>query len=386
MVGRPGKEERKHSPVSSDRRFDCEIATAMLAVAWAVILWRLLHPALWPFVLQAIQVLKTWPRPRNGPSCEVLVVVLYSCAILVLWWAPLRHVAQRMQREAGRAPDELERLTGEALRNPRAITLRFELSLSGGQSEVEMRHLMIGFILLGVAFAPGVSAQPKSYSSSDARTLVAAGELPVVSAMPLYFRVLAATISSAEESRDAEGNGVLYQFSGATELSIAGSVRTLSPGQGTYVAGGGRFTVKAVGETPSTYLYFVVSPGALSADSRQPSPSVREIYRSSVPIANLKQGSYLLNLSRVTLPASAPPDSPHHRTGAALHYVVSGFGAETANGMTIAKGPGSISYEPDALVYQWSNPGYPPLTYLVFNLNPENEDAVVIVACAVDRQ
>jgi hypothetical protein len=54
--------------------------------------------------------------------------------------------------------------------------------------------------------------------------------------------------------------------------------------------------------------------------------------------------------------------------------------------MTIAKGPGSISYEPDDLVYQWGNPGYPPLTYLVFNLNPQAEEAVVTVAAAVERQ
>jgi len=32
------------------------------------------------------------------------------------------------------------------------------------------------------------------------------------------------------------------------------------------------------------------------------------------------------------------------------------------------------------LVYQWGNPGNPPLTYLVFNLNPESEDAVVAAA------
>ena len=241
---------------------------------------------LWPFVRQAIPMFETLPRPRNWPSWDVLVVALYSCAVLVLWWAPLPHVARWMLQEAGRAPDELERVAGDALHNHRAIALRLKLSLSSGQSEVEMRHLIVGFVLLGVAFAPAVSAQPKSWSSSDARTLLAAGELRVISAMPLYFRVLAGTVSSAEESRHAEGNGVLYQFSGATELSIAGSVRCLRPGEGTYIPGGARFTLKAFGEKPSTYLYFVVSPGVLSADTRQPSTSAREIYRSSVPIAN----------------------------------------------------------------------------------------------------
>jgi hypothetical protein len=57
--------------------------------------------------------------------------------------------------------------------------------------------------------------------------------------------------------------------------------------------------------------------------------------------------------------------------------VLSGFGAETANGITVAKGPGTLSYEPPPMVYQWSNPGNKPLTYLVFNLNPTSENAIM---------
>jgi hypothetical protein len=32
--------------------------------------------------------------------------------------------------------------------------------------------------------------------------------------------------------------------------------------------------------------------------------------------------------------------------------------------------------------YQMSNPGYAPLTYLVFNLNPESEPAVIANAAS----
>jgi hypothetical protein len=61
----------------------------------------------------------------------------------------------------------------------------------------------------------------------------------------------------------------------------------------------------------------------------------REIYRSRSSIGGLHEGNYVLNLTRVTLPHQAPPDMPHHRSGAALHVVLSGFGAETADGTTV---------------------------------------------------
>jgi hypothetical protein len=43
----------------------------------------------------------------------------------------------------------------------------------------------------------------------------------------------------------------------------------------------------------------------------------------------------------------------------------------------MAKGPGSVSYEPSGLFYQWSNPGLKPLVYLLFNVNPNKEPPVV---------
>jgi mannose-6-phosphate isomerase-like protein (cupin superfamily) len=250
--------------------------------------------------------------------------------------------------------------------------------------EVDMRHAIVGVALLGVALATSVDAQPTSYSSSNAQTVLATATLPTVSAMPLYFRIIGATIGSGEESGVSAGNGILYQISGAMKISAGAKIKTIGTGEGMFIPGGSRLTLKALGSEPSTYLHFLIS-SASNLDQPDLSPKTgKEIYRSTSPIPGLKDGSYLLNLSKVTLPANAPSDRPHRRSGADLHFVLSGFGAETANGMTVGKGPGSVSYEPGALVYQWSNPGTPPLTYLVFNLNPENEDAVVAAASASD--
>jgi len=58
-------------------------------------------------------------------------------------------------------------------------------------------------------------------------------------------------------------------------------------------------------------------------------------------------------------------------------YIVSGTGANTVDGKTAARGPGSLIYEPYGLVHQWGNPGNEPLTFLAFNINPEGVAAVL---------
>jgi mannose-6-phosphate isomerase-like protein (cupin superfamily) len=72
-----------------------------------------------------------------------------------------------------------------------------------------------------------------------------------------------------------------------------------------------------------------------------------------------------------------PSNPPHHRSGAALYFIISGTGANTVDGKTEALGPGSLIYEPYALVHQWGNPGEEPLIFLAFNINPEGVAAVL---------
>jgi len=105
--------------------------------------------------------------------------------------------------------------------------------------------------------------------------------------------------------------------------------------------------------------------------------TVKELYRTTAPLPELKPGSYELNLTRVTFPPGMPSNPPHHRSGAALYYIVSGIGANTVDGKTADRGPGSLIYEPSGLVHQWGNPGGEPLTFLAFNINPEGVPAVV---------
>ena len=103
---------------------------------------------------------------------------------------------------------------------------------------------------------------------------------------------------------------------------------------------------------------------------------MKELYRTAAPISDLKPGSYDLNLTRVTFPAQMPSNPPHHRSGAALYYIVSGTGANTINGKPTRRNRLS-SYEPFGLVHQWGNPSDTPFTFLAFNINPEGVAAVI---------
>ena len=139
------------------------------------------------------------------------------------------------------------------------------------------------------------------------------------------------------------------------------------------------------GEASSLLRFLLVSAADLNQPAEAASAAVKEIYRTAAPIPDLKPGSYDLNLTRVTFPARMPSNAPHHRSGAALYYIVSGTGANTVEGKTEQRGPGSLIYEPFGLVHQWGNPGDEPLTFLAFNINPDGVPAVVAGAPAASK-
>lgn len=241
-----------------------------------------------------------------------------------------------------------------------------------------MRFKITGILLLSaVVLTSSAAAQTTPAPSAITRTVIAATKLPTVTDVPLYFRAVGVTLAPGEKSSVAAANGILYQISGSTEVSVGGEAKVLSAGEGLFIAGGKTAALKAGSDRPSTFLHFFLSPAA-DLDRPETAPAaVRELYRTVAPIPDLKPGGYDLNLTRVTFPAHMPSNPPHHRSGAALYYIISGTGANTVDGKTEAKGPGSLIYEPFGLVHQWGNPGDEPLTFLAFNINPDGVGAVL---------
>lgn len=227
----------------------------------------------------------------------------------------------------------------------------------------------------GLTFA--ATAQTPPAAPAIARTVVAGTKLPSVGGTPLYFRAVSVSIPPGQSISLSVSNGILYQLSGSTEVS-AREPKTITGGGGVLIAGGTTPSLTAGNGEPSTLLYFLLAPKEAVDQPVAAAPAtVKELYRTAAPLPELKPGSYELNLTRVTFPPGMPSNPPHHRSGAALYYIISGIGANTVDGKTADRGPGSLIYEPFGLVHQWGNPGSEPLTFLAFNINPEGVPAVV---------
>jgi len=234
-------------------------------------------------------------------------------------------------------------------------------------------------LLLGAMALPASgAAQTAPAPPAITRTVVAATKLPTVTDVPLHFKAVRTTLQPNEKRGISAANGILYQMSGSTEVSLGDEAKMLSDGEGLFIAGGKTATLTAGSRGPSTFLHFFLVPAVDLGRPVETAPAdVRELYRTETPIPDLKPGGYDLNLTRVTFPAQMPSNPPHHRSGAALYYIISGTGANTVDGKTEARGPGSLIYEPYALVHQWGNPGNEPLIFLAFNINPEGVAAVL---------
>ena len=227
-------------------------------------------------------------------------------------------------------------------------------------------------------FAGSALAQPAQAPAPVTRTVVAATKLPSVVETPLYFRALRLSLPPRETSMLSAANGMLYQLSGSTEISLGSETKTLHAGDGMFLAAGKAASLKAGSGEASTLLHFLLTPAPDRNKSVVTVPlSMQELYRTAAPIPDLKPGIHDLNLTRVTFPAGMPSNPPHHRSGAALYYVLSGTGTNTIAGKAEPKGPGALVYEPFGLVHQWGNAGDGPFSFLAFNINPEGVAAVV---------
>jgi quercetin dioxygenase-like cupin family protein len=226
-------------------------------------------------------------------------------------------------------------------------------------------------------FLLGAMALPASGTAQTTATPPAI-KLATVTDVPVHFKAVSVTLQPEERSSVSAANGILYQMSGSTAVELGGEANMVNAGEGLFIAGGKTATLTAGSGAPSTFLHFFLVPaGELGRPAETAPAVVRELYRTASPIPDLKPGSYDLNLTRVTFPAQMPSNPPHHRSGAALYLIISGTGANTIDGKTEARGPGSLIYEPYDLVHQWGNPGNEPLIFLAFNINPEGVAAVL---------
>ena len=129
-----------------------------------------------------------------------------------------------------------------------------------------MHFRTFGVMLLSAAsVAVPATAQTTSTPPAITRTVVAATKLPTVVAVPLHLRAVSVTIRPGEGSSFSGANGVLYQMSGSTEVSIDGGVKTLGASEGLFIASGKQVSFKAGSGEPSTFLHFLLGDRPESA-------------------------------------------------------------------------------------------------------------------------
>ncbi len=238
-------------------------------------------------------------------------------------------------------------------------------------------------LIAAIAVAAATLACPAAGAASPARpaggrVLVAAGTLTNLVDAPRYFDVVRITLAPRAIGHVAVGDGIVYQLSGAASVSVDGATTALEPGDGRFIAAGHAATITANGDVGAVILDFLVSRGSdLERDAVLPAAVAKRSYRTDAPIPGLEAGAYDINLARITFPGHSPVNPSHHRTGAALYYVLAGSGANVIDGKTLTRSPGTFVYEPSTLVHQWGNPGDEAFTFLIFNINRTGVPAVV---------
>ena len=153
-----------------------------------------------------------------------------------------------------------------------------------------MRSTPIGtFLVCAAALAATAAGQTPPAAPATARTVVASTKLPMAGDTPVHFKAVSVTLPSGASSSVSSTNGIVYQLSGSTEVSIGGEVKTLSPGEGLFIASGNVATLKAGDGAPSIFLHFLLAPTAdLGKPLEAPPAIVQELYRTGAPLPALR--------------------------------------------------------------------------------------------------
>jgi len=85
-----------------------------------------------------------------------------------------------------------------------------------------MQFRTTGLLLLGAMALPtSGAAQTTPAPPAITRIVIAATKLSTVTDVPLYFKAVSVTLPSGEKSSVSAGNGIVYQMSGSTEVTLA---------------------------------------------------------------------------------------------------------------------------------------------------------------------
>jgi quercetin dioxygenase-like cupin family protein len=243
-----------------------------------------------------------------------------------------------------------------------------------------MLYLVTAIVTPVVLMLCAATAQTSEAAKlAPVRTVLAKAIVPNTAGNPLYFKLLRVEMGPGQAVPAAESEGMLYILTGGPISVITTERRTLvASGEALFLPGRSDATLEAAEHGTVTFLQILLGASAdLDRVSYGAKATVTELYRTPASLAGLGVDALTFDVTRVTSPPHMPANPPHHRSGDALYFVLSGTGEFTTNGTVASRPPGTPHFEPSGSVHQWANPGDSPLILLVTNVTREGTPAIV---------
>jgi len=230
--------------------------------------------------------------------------------------------------------------------------------------------------LVSLPFAQAQTAAPQK----PVRILIANGKIGSVVDAPLHFKLLRVTLAPGQSTTFLGGNAMIYPTAGAMTVEIEAETKTLQDGDGAFVPAGKSALLKSAAARGTTFFEFLlVAAGDLAKQPNAKPAIVTELFQTTEPIKGLKGGPHEFTMTRVIAPPKLPAPPMHHRSGAALYYVLSGSGLLKMTDRADPRARGSIQYEPSDFVHSWQNASDAPLILLQANISAEGTPEIIFL-------
>jgi mannose-6-phosphate isomerase-like protein (cupin superfamily) len=231
--------------------------------------------------------------------------------------------------------------------------------------------------LLGLTL---VATAPATAQDRPIRMVLASSKIPSLGDTPLHLRLLRIAIPAGQSVTYVGPQGMVYPISGSLTVVADGERRTVKDGEGMFVAAGRRTTLTVGANAPGTLLHYLLVTDSELNDAIYPRPAAAtELYRTTNPVPGLKPGPHEFTLSRVTVNPKIPAPPMHHRSGAALYYVLAGSWTIHMEDRHESRGRGAVQFEPNSFIHTWENVGETMGALLQANISPENVPEIIFI-------
>ena len=237
--------------------------------------------------------------------------------------------------------------------------------------------------MLRLIFFAGFAAASSGVCAQDAprpvRVVISSERVASLADAPQHFVVLRVEVSRGQSGTFSGPSGYVYVSAGKLEVTGASARRALSAGEAAFIRGGEQTAMRNGFSGTTTLVHFLLVAGAPGETPwYAASFKTAELYRTASPIPKLEAGPYEFSLTKVTSPPRVKPPM-HHRSGAAVYYVLEGSATLHMEGKSEPRKAGMVQYEPNGFIHTWENSGVTPLVLLQANISREGTPEIIFL-------